>query len=119
MSTTIPSSDRRRVKRTVADSRHDASKLSFPLQLVIAILGVTGAIWASQYSLRSDVRDIRTRIELQESIDGAQIKLQEERAQQLRLDVQDMKRRQELQQFEIQSLKEMVLKLGSTVTAVR
>lgn len=46
----------------------DASKLSFPLQLVIMIASALAAVWASQYGLRSDVRDILTRMELQAQI---------------------------------------------------
>jgi len=53
----------------------DASKLSFPLQLVILIVGTVLAGYASNYAgqssirsdqaqIRSDVRDILTRLEL-------------------------------------------------------
>lgn len=82
----------------------DASKLNFPLQLVVLIVSTAGVIYASQYGLRSDVRDIRTRMELQVELDAAQAKLQEERANAMREAVADMRRRQELQQFEIQGL---------------
>ena len=89
----------------------DAGKLSFPWQLVIIIVSASGAIWTMQYGLRSDVRDIRTRMELQTEINAAQAKLQEERANALREVVLAMQRRQELQQFEVQALKETILKM--------
>lgn len=91
----------------------DASKLSFPIQLVIMMLTAAGSIWASQYGLRSDVRDIRTRMEMQARIDEMQAKLIEERAAGLRQAVEAMQRRQELQQYEIQGLKEAILKQGA------
>lgn len=100
----------------------DASKLSFPLQLVIGIVAAFGAMWASTYGLRSDVRDILTRMEGQAAIAAEQAKLQEqraiaesklqdERAGAMKEAVADMRRRQELQQYEIQQL-------SKTITAI-
>lgn len=92
----------------------DATRLTFPLQLVILIAtsSATAAvsIWGSQSGLRSDVRDIRTRMELQVEVDRTQAKLEEERAAALKEAIAAMQRRQELQQYELQSLKESLLK---------
>ena len=98
--------------RRQVEGSTDASKLSFPLQLVIVILSATGAIWATQYGLRSDVRDIRTRMELQAQVDAERMKVQEERAAQMKSTIESMQRRQELQGYELQALKESILKLG-------
>lgn len=44
------------------------TKLSFPLQLVIQIVALAIAAWAASMGLRSDVRDLSTRIELKDEI---------------------------------------------------
>lgn len=48
--------------------RTDVRTLSFPLQIVVLIVSssvaAAGSIWVSQAGMRSDVRDINTRLEL-------------------------------------------------------
>ena len=56
----------------------------------------------------SDLRDIRTRME-------AQDKLQSERDNSLRESVEAMKRRQELQQYELQEFQKTLMRLESMV----
>ena len=82
----------------------DASKLSFPLQIVVLIVSVSATIWASQYSLRSDVRDILTRME-------AQGKLQDERMDTMRETILDLKRRVEMQEFAVRAVQATVDKI--------
>lgn len=80
----------------------DASRISFPLQLVILIvttvlsvaLSVTGSTW----TIKSDVRDMATRLELREDAyrqdrDAmtAQLKSQASRTEMLQIDVNDLK----------------------------
>lgn len=89
---------------TQKSSSTDASKLSFPLQVVVLIVTIAGTIWASQYSLRSDVRDILTRME-------AQGKLQDERMDTMRETILDLKRRVELQEFAVRAVQETVNKI--------
>jgi hypothetical protein len=83
----------------------DASKLKFPLtltvSLVVGALSMAGSFWFATSGIRSDVRDIKTRMEMQAQLDG-------ERQDNIRDALIDMKRRQELQQYEIQSLKEAI-----------
>lgn len=79
----------------------DGLRISFPLPYVFIIVGAFLAAAGGIWTLRSDVRDILTRMELQ-------AKLQDERADSLRESVESMKRRQELQQYEIQGLKEAI-----------
>lgn len=85
----------------------DVSKLLFTPQLVVAIvtiaMSIAGGMYASTYGLRSDVRDILTRAD-------AQAKIQDERASTLRNSIDEMKRRVELQQFQIGELRDMIVK---------
>lgn len=96
----------------------NATRLTFPLQVVIIIvssaLSATLAVYASQSSLRSDVRNIITQMDatakLQAATAAAEAKLQEERSASLSRDITSIKAKQELQQYEIQALKEAILK---------
>ena len=51
----------------VTPARADASKLTFPLQLVIIIVGgvvaTVGGFWVATSTMRSDLRDIKTTME--------------------------------------------------------
>lgn len=92
---------------TLEKAPTELSNIRFTPQLVIWIVGaflsVSGGMWASTYGLRSDVRDLLTR-------GDAQAKLEETRADTLTKAIDEMKRRVELQQFEIQSLKDVLVK---------
>jgi chaperonin cofactor prefoldin len=112
------------------DRRTDASKLSFPLQMVIFIVGTAVAVYTSQASIRtdqasirSDVRDIITRLELGRDTAKAQAAAQDERLNALRASIDTtattmkgsidaIQRRQEMQQIQISELKEAILKLS-------
>jgi hypothetical protein len=102
----------------------DASKLSFPLQVVITIIGVVLAVYASQASVRSDIRDILTRLELGRDTAKAQSSAQEEKINTLKVSIDatavSMKgsidaisRRQEMQQIQIGELKDAITKLST------
>jgi hypothetical protein len=106
----------------VVDRRNnDASKLNFPLQLVITIIGVVIAVYASQASVRSDIRDILTRMDLGRDTQKAQSQAQEERINSLRISmdataismkgsIDAISRRQEMQQIQIGELKDAINK---------
>lgn len=85
-----------------------ATNITFPMQLVILMIGsvvsATVGVYASQTTLRSDIRNITTRMELQAKID-------EERQSNLRGVIDELNRRQQLQQMEMQSLKESILSM--------
>lgn len=102
----------------------DASKLSFPLQLVIMIAGaivtitlaVTGAFWLTTSTLRSDVRDILTRMEMSSRLDQEKSDSQKIRDAALHEQINSLgtqisagERRQELLRLEFQQLREQVL----------
>ena len=86
--------------------------------VVVFIIGVFLSawvgVWASTYGLRTDVAGIITRMNAREQIEASRAQIQDERANTLRDSLEAMKRRQELQQYEIQGLKEMILKRGKS-----
>jgi len=95
----------------------DVTKLHFDTRVVVGIVlfavSVFSANYASTYSLRSDVRDILTKMAQQDRLEESRAKLQEERSNTLRDAIESMKRRQELQQYELQGMKETILALKS------
>ena len=96
----------------------DASKLTFPLQLVIVIIGgivaTVGAFWVATSTLRSDVRDILTRMELQSRSESDQLKLQDERIADQKAALDEEKRQRQLMRYDfeaqIKELKELFAK---------
>jgi hypothetical protein len=104
-------------------TRPEAKRLSFSLDEVIRFavltLAIAGAFWATTSGLRADISSqntnilaIKNAIETQGKLAASDMKLQDERLTNLRTTVEAMTRRQELQQYEIQQLKEMMLKAG-------
>lgn len=97
----------------------DASRLTFPLGLLLVIVGgivtTLGGMYAITYNIRSDVSTIRQWIDDQKSIDDSRNRLLEERFKTLTDAQQDLKRRMELQQYEVQRLNEAIaaIKKGS------
>lgn len=77
--------------------------------IVVVVLSIYGTIWASTYGLGSDIRDIITRIDAQKTAMESAVKLQDLRAETVKSAIDDVKRRQETQAIELQSLKEAVL----------
>ena len=84
----------------------DASKLSFPLQLVIMIVSGALVLYVALSGLRSDVRDISTRMDARE-------KLLDERSSQMKDDVDFLKGRDTLRDLQIQEIKEHLTTLKS------
>lgn len=92
----------------------DATKLVLSLPvivtIVIAAVSLGGVVWAANASLRSDVRDILTRMDAQKMAIESALRLQEVQSNSLKTAVDEMRRRQELQQYEISGLKETILR---------
>jgi uncharacterized protein HemX len=108
----------------------DASKLSFPLQLVITIVGVALAaavgVWSTQSQLErsqselsariektqlqlaSDVRNILTQMEADKRVADANAKLSESNLGQMKTAIDAMTRRTELQQMQIAELQKSI-----------
>lgn len=82
----------------------------FVLGLVVAVVSCVGGVWGTTASLRSDVRNILTQLTDRQNIEDQKDRLQEERYDALKTAIEDMNRRVQLQQYEVQSLKETVLK---------
>ena len=103
----------RTVLATYAATPVDVTKLVLSprivFTIVVVVLSIYGTIWASTYGLGSDVRDIITRIDAQNKASEAAAKLLDVRAETVNRAIEDMKRRQESQAAEIQSLREAVL----------
>lgn len=104
----------------------DASQLSFPLQLVVLIvsiaISVSGSIWVSQSGLRSDVRDINTRFEMQVKAQAEQAELKakleeertkraEEQATAMQKSIDSLLRENRMTQETVQNMREAVAKL--------
>lgn len=91
----------------------DASKLVLSTKVVVGIvataIALAAGMWASTAGVRSDVRDILTRMEAQKTATESTAKLQEVQLQSVKIAVDEMRRRQELQQYEISQLKEAIL----------
>lgn len=102
----------------------DVKSLTFPLQVVLMIIGavvattlsVTGAFWITTSAMRSDVRDILTRMELQTRVDTLKDDAQKQRDVTLHEQINALgaqisagERRQELLRLEFQQLREQVL----------
>jgi uncharacterized membrane protein YgaE (UPF0421/DUF939 family) len=92
-------------------------KMRFSARVVVALvaggISIAVGIYASTYGLRSDVRDILTTMESQKQLEDVNQKLTDERSESLRKSIDAIDRRQQLQQIEIQELKEMFLKQGA------
>lgn len=80
----------------------DAERISFPLKLVISLMGTTVAICLfilnATWQLRSDIRDINTRSTLEETI-------QRERFESMKNELAGMRRMLDLQAYEMQAVK--------------
>jgi hypothetical protein len=83
----------------LASAKQDLSKLTLSpgmvVAIVMAIIGIVGGNLASTWGMRSDIRDMATRTE--------------ERAAALKNAVEAIGRKQELNQIQIQELRETVL----------
>ena len=97
----------------LATASPDLSRMTLSPGLVIgivtAIVSIVGGQVASTWGLRSDIRDINTHMNVQADADKNQKTLQDERAVALRNAVDEVKKKQDLQQLEIQSLRETIL----------
>lgn len=77
--------------------------------LILAVVGIVGGQIALTRGLSSDIRDINTQLNLRAKADETLQKLQEERSAALKNAVETIGRKQELQQIQLQELRETVL----------
>lgn len=77
--------------------------------IVAASISIAGGVWATNYSLRSDVRDILTRMEAQADSAKADTKLQDERAANITRAISELKATATMQDLKISNLRELVL----------
>lgn len=87
----------------------DAAKLTFPLQLVIVIIGgivaTTGAFWISTAQIRGDVQAIKQHLDDQARIDELERKLQEERNDAMKSSITEIKASLKLEEIRNQEMR--------------
>lgn len=100
----------------------DASKLTFPLQLVVLIVATVVTIFTSTAGIRSDLRDIGTRLELSRDVAKAQSAAADERLANLKASIDStsatmkaaievVTKKQELQALQIAELSAQISRL--------
>ncbi len=93
----------------------DVSKLSFPIQIVIAIVvsavSASGTIWMTQRgnekeqaAMRSDIRDVLTRMQGQSDLDAANRRLQELQTNQMKESIDELRRQTQLLEIQYRQL---------------
>ncbi len=97
----------------MATAPHDLSKLSLSpgmvASIVIGIMSIVGGQLASTWGLRSDIALLNQRMSNQSEVDKGSQTMQIERAAALKGVVDDLKKKQDLLQLEVQSLRETIL----------
>jgi hypothetical protein len=100
----------------------DASKLSFPVQMVVSLLIASLSASVTVWSLKSDIRDITTNMAAERRISEMAAKLQEANYQAMKAAIESnakatadvlgtMTRRQEMQQIQIGEMQKQLLML--------
>lgn len=102
---------------TVSNRPVDAARImltpSVVATIVVASLSIAGGVWASNSGIRSDVRDIITKMEAQDRTATATARFQDAQTSSLRSAIDDLKRQMELLKYEQQRLREDVTKKGT------
>lgn len=81
------------------------------LTMVTVCMTIAGGMWASTYGLRSDVRDILTKMAATADLERSNTKLQDERALVLTSKIETIDKKQELQRLKLEAITETVLRL--------
>lgn len=87
----------------------DATKLSFPIQLVISTVVMVITVAGSYWTLKSDFRNLETKIDAAAQIATLQAQLMEERMANVRDEQAETKKRLELMQLQVQQLRESMI----------
>jgi len=99
--------------KMMATTPQDFSKLTASsgvvVTIVLAVVGIVGGQVATTWGMRSDIRDISTRIEAAAKHDADSQRLQEERFRVMGVQIDSVVKKQELNQLEIQNLRETIL----------
>lgn len=94
----------------------DASKLKFPLPLVITIacgvLATAGSFWVVTAGIRSDIRNINTIMQMQQQMWQDRQALEVERQKSIIDKLGELQRKQDLQAYELTRLNEKVTEKG-------
>lgn len=107
--------------RVQSSASTDASKLKFSggfvVQLVITIVTVALAIWGFQYGLRSDVRDILTRMEMQQKLNEDRNKALDSKIAEVRMQLTKSDTTAESLRQQVADLRERVIVMQSSNAA--
>lgn len=87
----------------------DATKLMLRTPVIVTIIAIVLGVAAGVWGIRSDMRDIITRMEAQKTAEDNRREFQNLQWTQLRADVDEIKRQQKLDQINNQDLKEKIL----------
>lgn len=91
------------------------SKLTMTPGVVVSIVmicvSIAAGFYGSTYGLRSDMRDVLTRMELTAELERSNAKLQEQAIGQLRDSMVQMRQRTELMQLEVQSMQKTIAEI--------
>lgn len=98
--------------KALATAPQDLSRLVMSpgvvVSIIMALVTIVGGQMASTWGMRSDIRDIGTKMNLRADADQSLQKLQEERANTLKAAVDMIGRKQELNQIQFQELRDEV-----------
>jgi len=97
------------------DEDTDASKLHFPLPLVVGLVLFGVSVAGSMWGTYAGIADIRTRMEMASEIDKVNLQIQDERAAAIKEMVLMLQRRQDQQQDEIRDLHDTVTAMTKVV----
>lgn len=94
-------------------------KLFFSPKVVLSMLGsvifavgsISGIFWASTSGMKQDIADVASKLAVRQAKDDSRADIQDVRDKALSNDVADMKRQLQLQQYEIQNLKDLLGKV--------
>lgn len=104
--------DRREIDR-IANTPTNIEKLILSPKVVVSMVifavVTTGGVWSANYGIRSEIAALRSDAREMKSSYDATSRMQEVQSSALKTAIDDMKRRQELQQYEIQGLKEAII----------
>lgn len=92
----------------------DASRLTFPIQTLLVIIGVFlsafSGVWVATLGLNSRVDSIQQQLIDAAKLEALKTQLDLERAATIKEAIATLTRQQELQRYELQTVKEMFLK---------
>lgn len=82
--------------------------LTLACSLVFGVGSVSGVFWATTSGMKTDIAELKAALAVKQAKDDSRADVQDARDKALSNDVGDMKRQLQLEQYEIQNLKELL-----------